>query len=104
MSRRRIHGTGKPMCPRWKGVDSKSTGGLHRRQMVVLCLVALGVAASRQSWAQEEKKPFSPEELDQILAPIALYQDALLSQVLMAASYPLEVVEAARWSQANPAL
>ena len=49
-------------------------------------------------------KPFSPEELDQMLAPIALYDDALLSQVLMAASYPLEIVEAARWSPANPNL
>ena len=39
-----------------------------------------------------------------MLAPIALYDDALLSQVLMAASYPLEIVEAARWSQANPNL
>ena len=50
------------------------------------------------------KQPFSPAELDQILAPIALYDDALLSQVLMAATYPLEVVEASRWQQANPAL
>ena len=49
-----------------------------------------------------QKKPFSPAELDQILAPIALYDDALLSQVLMAATYPLEIVEAARWQQANP--
>ena len=37
-----------------------------------------------------------------MLAPIALYPDAVLGQMLMAASYPLEVVEAARWSQANP--
>ena len=54
--------------------------------------------------APTERKPFSPEELDQMLAPIALYDDALLSQVLMATSYPLEIVEAARWSQANPNL
>ena len=39
-----------------------------------------------------------------MLAPIALYPDALLAQILMAATYPLEVVEAARWSQANPNL
>ena len=39
-----------------------------------------------------------------MLAPIALYPDSLLSQTLMAATYPLEVVEAARWSQANPNL
>jgi len=47
---------------------------------------------------------YSPAQLDQMLAPIALYPDSLLSQVLMAATYPLEVVEAARWSKANPYL
>lgn len=47
---------------------------------------------------------FNQAELDQMLAPVALYPDALLSQVLMAASYPLEVVEAQRWTVANPAL
>jgi Protein of unknown function (DUF3300) len=44
------------------------------------------------------------QELDQMLAPIALYPDSLLSQILMASTYPLEVVEAARWSKANPGL
>jgi hypothetical protein len=44
---------------------------------------------------------FTQEDLDQMLAPIALYPDDLLSQVLMAATYPLEVVQAARWVQAN---
>ena len=44
---------------------------------------------------------YSQAELDQILAPVALYPDPLLSQILMAATYPLEVVEAAHWSQAN---
>ena len=47
-------------------------------------------------------KSFKQEELDQLLAPIALYPDALLAQVLMASTYPLEVVEAERWSKANP--
>jgi hypothetical protein len=46
----------------------------------------------------------SQPELDQMLAPIALYPDALLSQILMAATYPLEVAEAARWSKARPGL
>src|SRR4030095_4558862 len=41
---------------------------------------------------------FSPEQLEQIVAPIALYPDALLAQLLMASTYPLEIVEAARWS------
>jgi hypothetical protein len=44
---------------------------------------------------------FRQEELDQMLAPIALYPDDLLSQILMAATYPLEVVQAARWVQAS---
>ncbi len=47
---------------------------------------------------------FRQEELDQMLAPIALYPDELLVQVLMAATYPLEVVRAYRWLQANPKL
>src|SRR5512142_1269857 len=47
---------------------------------------------------------FSQPELDQMLAPIALYPDPLLSQILMASTYPLEIVEAARWSRANPSL
>lgn len=38
----------------------------------------------------------TPEQLDQLLAPIALYPDELLSDILMAATYPLDVVEAAR--------
>lgn len=46
--------------------------------------------------------PFKKEELESILAPIALYPDALLAQIFMASTYPLEVVEAARWSKANP--
>jgi hypothetical protein len=37
-------------------------------------------------------KSFSQEELDQLLAPVALYPDALLAQVLMASTYPLEIV------------
>ena len=48
--------------------------------------------------------PFKAEELDALLAPIALYPDSLLVQVLMAATYPLEVVQAARWIKANPKL
>jgi hypothetical protein len=42
---------------------------------------------------------FRVEQLDQLLAPIALYPDALLAQILMAATYPLEVVKADRWLQ-----
>ncbi len=47
---------------------------------------------------------FTAQQLDQMLAPIALYPDTLMSQVLMASTYPLEIVEAARWSKENPNL
>lgn len=45
---------------------------------------------------------FRQGELDQLLAPIALYPDALLAQILMASTYPLEVVQAARWVKTYP--
>src|SRR5262245_43498074 len=70
----------------------------------------LGALAS--SWlpqaparAQDAPSPtFSAEEIEQIVAPIALYPDSLLAQVFMASTYPLEVVEAARFSRENPNL
>jgi hypothetical protein len=62
----------------------------------------LEVAPELTGAAQPGK--FKPEELEAIVAPVALYPDALLAQVLMAATYPLEIVEAARWSKANPGL
>ena len=79
---------------------------LHRRILnKVLALVAVmlvGVAQPGISVAAPQ--PFQEAELDQLLAPIALYPDALLSQILMASTYPIEVVQAARWSRANPRL
>jgi len=54
--------------------------------------------------ATAESKTFGQEQLDQLLAPIALYPDALLSQMLMASTYPADVAEAAKWSKANDKL
>src|SRR5690349_17293987 len=63
-------------------------------------------AAAPQSGAPapQSDKTFSQEQLDQLVAPIALYPDALFAQVLMASTYPLEVVSAERWVKANPKL
>jgi len=66
-------------------------------KFLAVLLVAFPVFAQAQ-------RANSQAELDQMLAPIALYPDPLLSQVLMAAAYPAEVAEAARWSLANPGL
>lgn len=68
----------------------------HAEQYIVEPIVDSGAASSA------EVQGFSQAELDQMLAPIALYPDALLSQVLIASTYPLEIVEAARWSRQNP--
>ena len=54
--------------------------------------------------AARDRPPASQRELDQMLAPIALYPDALLAQITMAATYPREVLAARRWSLANPRL
>lgn len=54
--------------------------------------------------AGQAPAPMSDEELAQLLAPLALYPDSLLSQVLMASTYPLEIVQADRWAKANKSL
>jgi hypothetical protein len=64
---------------------------------------AAAPAGSAQPPAQSGKT-FSQQELDELLAPIALYPDALLAQVLMASTYPLDVVAADRWVKANAKL
>ncbi len=73
----------------------------HRGWMALL-LVAVPLLLACPTWAQESET-FKAEELDQMLAPIALYPDSLLAQVLMACTYPAEVAEAAQWSQSNSA-
>ena len=54
--------------------------------------------------SQESSQSYNKEELAQMLAPIALYPDTVLSQVLMASTYPIEVIEADRWVKKNPDL
>jgi hypothetical protein len=70
----------------------------------LLLAVTLGMLLTAPNATAREEEPFTEGELAQMLAPIALYPDALLSQILMAATYPLEVVEAARWSRDHPDL
>ncbi|MGA7293532.1 MAG: DUF3300 domain-containing protein, partial [Terriglobales bacterium] len=49
-------------------------------------------------------EPQTPEQLQRLVAPIALYPDSLVAQILAASTFPEEVVEADRWLQANPDL
>ena len=76
---------------------------LARLVAVVLALVIV-VPPQPLVLANDPQPVFQQEELDAILAPIALYPDALLSQIFMASTYPLEVVQADRWVKQNPKL
>ncbi|HYL92659.1 MAG TPA: DUF3300 domain-containing protein, partial [Alphaproteobacteria bacterium] len=52
----------------------------------------------------QKTQTFTADQLTDLVAPIALYPDGLLSQVLVASTYPLEIVEAQQWLQQNPTL
>ena len=60
--------------------------------------------ATRGATTQPAASTPKPEELEQVVAPIALYPDSLLAQVLMASTYPLEIVQADRWLKENSKL
>jgi hypothetical protein len=62
------------------------------------------VVESFQEAVAPAQPVFSMEQIDQMVAPIALYPDALLAQVLMAATYPVEVVQADQWLKKNRGL
>jgi hypothetical protein len=79
---------------------------MNAKHLAPILLVMLAPLATPQ---QQQPPPraaqgaeFPMEQLEQLVAPIALYPDGLLAQVLMAATYPLEIVEAARWQAKNP--
>jgi len=80
-----------------------------------LAVVTLALLIGSPGWGAGEAKPdevpaaaqdtkFSSAQLAQLVAPIALYPEGLAVQILMAATYPLEIVEAARWRTKNASL
>lgn len=76
--------------------------GRRGRVAALAALVLAGaVSLAGDPAAPADKPSFKPEELEQILAPIALYPDDLLTQMLMASTYPLEIVQADRWVKKN---
>lgn len=70
--------------------------------LVLLLLANQTQTAPASDTVATQPAPLKPEELEQIVAPIALYPDSLLAQVFMASTYPLEIVQAARWAEAHP--
>ena len=69
--------------------------------VLFLFLMPIGAMAQTSTSAAPVDQLLKPEQLDALVSPIALYPDTLLAEVLMASTYPLEVVEAERWVQAN---
>jgi len=69
--------------------------------VLLAALLVLPGGVFAQSPEKAPSKAFSQEQLDQLLAPIALYPDSLLTQILMASTYPLEVAKASSWAKQN---
>jgi len=86
----------------------------NRLRCIPLCLLALAMVTPTASQAQQyyaagdyqtvATAPLPQDQLDALLAPIALYPDQLLAQVLMAATYPQDVANAAAFVRQNPSL
>jgi len=72
--------------------------------VLALSLPFASFAMQAQPPRSADPRPFKREELEQIVAPVALYSDALLAQIFMASTYPLDVIQAARLVKANPSL
>ncbi len=81
--------------------------------VAVLSLFAMGAQAQSAYPPSNEPPPppaagpptlYAPPQLDQMLAPIALYPDPLLTEVLTGATYPDEIDQAAQWAAQNPGL
>ena len=79
--------------------------------ILLLCFSLVRFTAQADSFgptgqSNEQQPPVqpSPQELQQLVAPIALYPDALVAQILAASTYPAEIVEADRWMQGHSKL
>jgi len=77
---------------------SFSMGAFLRQAFLIFAITVMGPAESRA------QATFSMEQLDALTAPIALYPDTLLAQVMIASTYPAEVAQAGQWAQQNSSL
>jgi hypothetical protein len=82
---------------------------MKAKTLFVLALlgVFMVMSAPCQVFAQGEEGPpvsFSEQELDQMLAPVALYPDSLLAQILIAATFPNQVMDANNWMKGHPGM
>jgi hypothetical protein len=87
-----------------KGFTKKSIVAIAVALLVPAGMMLAQDAPAAPAGQQAVRSSLTPQQLDNLIAPLALYPDPLLSQVLVAATYPLEVVEANQWLQQNRSL
>lgn len=71
------------------------------KNIIFYLSLVISTLVSFTALAEQETQKFSDAELAQMLAPIALYPDSLLTHILIASTYPIEIVEAHRWLKKN---
>lgn len=82
--------------------------------VIAIACVVLVMPASTETWAQttpdtaapgqEAAPPIPADQMDSLVAPVALYPDPLLSQTLVASTYPVELIQLQQWMTKNPGL
>jgi len=90
-------------------MERHSMKSKFRQRLSITCVllmagmgtVALAQPPATPPPAQAQSQTMAPQQLDNLVAPITLYPDPLLGQVLAACTYPVELVEAQQWLQAN---
>jgi hypothetical protein len=87
--------------------ESRLASGIIRKLVALTCAVLLtpgDLSLLRPAFAFPQEKAAAqipPDQLDSLVAPIALYPDPMLSQVLVASTYPLEIVQLQQWLEKN---
>jgi hypothetical protein len=71
---------------------------------VALIVLACSAVFAQEPGQAQESALIPPDQLDSLVAPIALYPDPLLAQVLVASTYPLEIIQLQQWLNKNPGL
>jgi hypothetical protein len=96
--------------------QSNRSGASRRQLLAMLCAIAIGpgdgfayagfvrTAVPQAPSQSQDSAPIPPDQLDSLVAPIALYPDPLLAQTLAASTYPLELMELQQWLTRNSGL
>jgi hypothetical protein len=92
----------------------KLLGAIFRGLVVIVCTIAIAPGdtlaymtssgSAQAASPQDQAAKIPPDQLDSLVAPVALYPDPMLAQTLAASTYPLEVIQLQQWLVKNPAL